>query len=43
MSYNNFGQIFETGEKLEELAEYFVGQSYRAPLVVGAVPVANII
>ncbi|WP_279193342.1 cupin domain-containing protein, partial [Corynebacterium stationis] len=42
MSYNNFGQIFETGEKLEELAEYFVGQSYRAPLVDGTVPVANI-
>ena len=42
MSYNNFGQIFETGEKLEELAEYFVGQSYRASLVDGTVPVANI-
>ena len=42
MSYNNFGQIFETGEKLEELAEYFVGQSYRASLVDGIVPVANI-
>ena len=42
MSYNNFGQIFETGEKLEEFAEYFVGQSYRAPLVDGTVPVANI-
>ena len=42
MSYNNFGQIFETGEKLEELAEYFIGQAYRAPLVDGTVPVANI-
>lgn len=42
MVNNNFEQIFETGEKLEELAEYFVGRAYRAPLVDGTVPVANI-
>jgi len=39
---NNFEQIFETGGKLKELAEYFIGQAYRAPLVDGTVPVANI-
>ncbi len=42
MVNDNFEQVFETGEKLEELAEYFVGQAYRAPLVDGTVPVANI-
>ncbi|HCM80078.1 MAG TPA: cupin domain-containing protein [Corynebacterium stationis] len=42
MVNNNFEQVFETGEKLEELAEYFVGQAYRAPLVDGIVSVANI-
>lgn len=42
MVNNNFEQIFETGEKLEELAEYFIGQAYRAPLIDGTVPVANI-
>lgn len=42
MVNNNFEQVFETGEKFGELAEYFVGQAYRAPLVDGIVPVANI-
>ena len=42
MVNSNFEQVFETGGKLEELAEYFIGQAYRAPLVDGTVPVANI-
>ena len=42
MSQTNFEQIFATGETNDELAEYFIGQSYRAPLVDGTVPVANI-
>jgi hypothetical protein len=40
---DNLERIFETGEKLKELAERFVAQSCTAPLVIGAVPVANII
>lgn len=42
MVNDNFEQVFKTGEKLEGLAEYFVGQAYRAPLVDGTVPFANI-
>ena len=42
MVNDNFEQVFETGGKLEGLAEYFVGQAYRAPLVDGTVSVANI-
>ena len=42
MVNSNFEQVFETGWKLEELAEYFIGQAYRAPLVDGTVHVANI-
>ena len=42
MVNDNFEQVFETGGKLEGLAEYFVGQACRAPLVDGTVPVANI-
>ena len=43
MRNNSLEQIFETGERLKELAEHFVAQSCTAPLAIGAVPVANII
>ena len=42
MSESGFEQIFPRGESNDAFAEYFVGQSYLAPLVDGAVPVSNV-
>ncbi|MGO1950260.1 MAG: cupin domain-containing protein [Mycobacteriaceae bacterium] len=42
MTSNDFHQDFPTGEKNDALAEYFVGQSYLAPLTGGSVPVNNV-
>lgn len=37
-----FHQIFPIGEKNDGYAQYFVGQSYLAPLVGGSVTVSNV-
>jgi quercetin dioxygenase-like cupin family protein len=37
-----FTQIFPTGKPNEAFAEYFIGQSYMAPLTDGKVPVNNV-
>lgn len=37
-----FDQIFPLGEPNDAFAQYFVGQSYLAPLVSGCVPVSNV-
>ncbi|MGO3363685.1 MAG: cupin domain-containing protein [Corynebacterium sp.] len=42
MTSNDFQQDFPTGEKNDALAEYFVGQSYLAPLTGGSAPVNNV-
>ena len=42
MSQNAFDQIFPTGEPNNDFAQYFTGQSYRAPLTDGSVPVSNV-
>ena len=38
----NFEQMFPLGDKNDAFAQYFIGQSYNAPLVDGSVPVNNI-
>ena len=42
MQGTSFDQMFPTGEPNGAFAEYFVGQSYLAPLTGGNVPVANV-
>lgn len=42
MTTNDFDQIFPQGEKNDAFAEYFIGQSYLAPLTSGSVPVSNV-
>ena len=42
MSENGFDQIFPTGEPNDAFAQYFIGQSYLAPLTDGSVPVSNV-
>lgn len=42
MSTETFAQIFAQGEPNEAFAQYFIGQSYLAPLVGGNVPVSNV-
>ncbi|MFD6444316.1 cupin domain-containing protein [Promicromonospora sp. NPDC060204] len=42
MSDSEFDQIFPLGEKNDAYAQYFVGQSYLAPLAPGSVPVSNV-
>ncbi|MBO2457491.1 cupin domain-containing protein [Actinomadura violacea] len=37
-----FDQIFPLGEKNDAYAQYFIGQSYLAPLASGSVPVSNV-
>ncbi|NMO02940.1 cupin domain-containing protein [Gordonia sp. TBRC 11910] len=39
---DTFDQIFPTGEKNEAFGQYFIGQSYLAPLTDGTVPVNNV-
>jgi quercetin dioxygenase-like cupin family protein len=40
---SDFHQVFPLGDKNDAYAEYFIGQSYNAPLVTGGVvPVNNI-
>jgi quercetin dioxygenase-like cupin family protein len=42
MSTSEFEQIFPTGEPNEAYAQYFIGQSYLAPLTDGGTPVSNV-
>lgn len=42
MSTSDFEQIFPTGEANEAFGQYFIGQSYLAPLTDGSVPVNNV-
>ena len=42
MSNIEFEQIFPLGEKNDAYAQYFIGQSYLAPLVAGSMPVSNV-
>lgn len=42
MAERNFDQIFPLGEKNDAYAQYFIGQSYLAPLTSGSVPVSNV-
>ncbi|MBV6759507.1 cupin domain-containing protein [Rhodococcus opacus] len=42
MTDNEFHQIFPLGEKNDGFAQYFIGQSYLAPLTDGSVPVSNV-
>ena len=42
MHDDGFDQIFPLGEKNDAFAQYFIGQSYLAPLVSGSVPVSNV-
>ncbi|MCG7421455.1 cupin domain-containing protein [Micrococcus sp. ACRRV] len=42
MGDNGFDQDFPTGEHNDAFAQYFIGQSYNAPVVDGSVPVNNI-
>ncbi len=42
MTDNNFDQIFPLGEPNDAYAQYFIGQSYLAPLASGSVPVSNV-
>ncbi|MFJ7949482.1 cupin domain-containing protein [Streptomyces sp. NPDC096354] len=42
MTVNGFDQIFPLGEKNDAFAQYFIGQSYLAPLASGSVPVSNV-
>ncbi|WP_333619916.1 cupin domain-containing protein [Dietzia sp.] len=41
-SDNVYDQMFPTGEPNDAFAEYFIGQSYLAPLTDGTVPVSNV-
>ncbi|WP_282828023.1 cupin domain-containing protein [Gulosibacter sediminis] len=42
MSTSEFEQIFPIGESNEAYAQYFIGQSYLAPLTDGGTPVSNV-
>ncbi|UKA60626.1 cupin domain-containing protein [Arthrobacter sp. FW306-2-2C-D06B] len=42
MTDNNFQQIFPLGAPNDAFAQYFIGQSYLAPLAGGKVPVNNV-
>lgn len=42
MTENDFDQIFPLGEKNDAYAQYFIGQSYLAPLAGGSAPVSNV-
>lgn len=42
MSDKGFDQIFPLGEENDAFAQYFIGQSYLAPLTGGSVPVSNV-
>ena len=42
MNEHHFDQIFPLGEKNDAYAQYFIGQSYLAPLAGGSVPVSNV-
>lgn len=42
MNHKEFEQIFPLGEKNDAYAQYFIGQSYLAPLADGSVPVSNV-
>ena len=42
MTDTGFDQIFHTGQPNEALGQYFIGQSYLAPLTDGSVPVNNV-
>ncbi|WP_245556951.1 hypothetical protein [Jongsikchunia kroppenstedtii] len=42
MNENDFDQIFPLGERNDAYAQYFIGQSYLAPLTTGGVPVSNV-
>lgn len=42
MTDQGFDQIFPLGAPNDAYAQYFIGQSYHAPLAGGSVPVANI-
>ncbi|MEV8148626.1 cupin domain-containing protein [Arthrobacter sp. NPDC080073] len=42
MTDNEFEQIFPLGASNDAFAQYFIGQSYRAPLAGGKVPVSNV-
>lgn len=42
MTDDQFDQIFPLGHTNDANAQYFIGQSYLAPLVSGSVPVSNV-
>lgn len=42
MTDPQFDQMFPTGEPNDAFAQYFIGQSYLAPLAGGSVPVSNV-
>ncbi len=42
MAQSSFDQIFPLGEPNDAFAQYFIGQSYLAPLSDGSVPVSNV-
>ena len=42
MTDTGFDQIFPTGQPNEALGQYFIGQSYLAPLTDGSMPVNNV-
>ena len=42
MTETNFDQPFPLGEPNDAFAQYFIGQSYLAPLVGGSTPVSNV-
>ena len=42
MTGKEFKQIFPLGEKNDAYAQYFIGQSYVAPIVTDGVPVVNV-
>lgn len=42
MTDPQFDQMFPTGEPNDAFAQYFIGQSYLAPLAGGNVPVSNV-
>ncbi|MDA4893078.1 hypothetical protein PFZ55_40070 [Streptomyces sp. MS2A] len=42
MTDDGFEQIFPLGEPNDAYAQYFIGQSFLAPLTGGSVPVSNV-
>ena len=42
MTDSGFDQIFPLGKPNDAFAQYFIGQSYLAPLTDGGVPVSNV-